>query len=85
MVDAGLLLVCSGGNHIAKCSFGIEAFEAFEVGISNDGYGAIAGHTVGLAGIERPDGELAVLVVDAEHGIHHVGNAVGEDEGVKGV
>ena len=53
---------------------------ALEHHVGEDGNGGVAHHAVGLAAHEVPHGQLALLAVDMDEGLGHVGQAVGVDE-----
>ena len=78
---AALLLVRSRSNHSVQSTFGVEALEAFQISVGNDGNGAVARHLIGFASHQRPDRQLALLVVDAQHGVYHVGHQLRLDDG----
>ena len=78
---AALLLVRGRSNHSVQSTFGVKAFEAFQISVGNDGDGAVARHLIGFASHQRPDRQLALLVVDAQHGVYHVGHQLRLDDG----
>ena len=75
-----LLAIGGGGNHCIQSIVGVESGEAFQIGIGNDRHRAVAGHTLGFAAVQCPDGQFVVLLVNREHGVHQVRHNFGVDD-----
>ena len=78
---AALFLVRGRSDHRIQSPFGIKALEAFQIGVGYHRNGTVSRHLVGFTSHQRPDGQFPLLVVDAQHGVHHIGNQLWLDDG----
>ena len=81
---AALQLVCALLHRLVGL-FPVEAGDAFQDGIRDDGDRMVPGHGIGFPGADVPYRQQSVVVVERQHAVDHVGHPAGLGDGEQGV